>query len=94
MPAHMTISVEISLYPLADKYVPAIDGFIKSLYNYPGLYVHTSHLSTMVVGEYALVMEALQSEIFNSLQSSTQASFVLKILKGDATKEVNLDGYR
>jgi uncharacterized protein YqgV (UPF0045/DUF77 family) len=90
----MKISVEISLYPLADTYLPTVDGFIKSLYNYPGLHVHTTHLSTMIVGEYALVMDVLNHEVFNTLNKINQASFVLKILKGDATTEVNLDGYR
>ena len=90
----MKISVEISLYPLADNYLPLIDQFIKSLYAYKGLYVHTSHLSTLLVGEYDLVMLALKNEVFTTLQNTNQASFVLKILKGDATAEVNLEGYR
>lgn len=90
----MKISVEISLYPLADNYLPTIDQFIKSLYAYEGLHVHTSHLSTMLVGNYELVMHALQNEVFATLQNTNQASFVLKILKGDATAEVNLEGYR
>lgn len=90
----MKISVEISLYPLADEYVPAIDQFIKSLYNYDGLHVHTTHLSTILVGEYDTVMKALRNEVLSTLHNTNQASFVLKILKGDATAEVNLEGYR
>jgi uncharacterized protein YqgV (UPF0045/DUF77 family) len=90
----MKISVEISLYPLADDYLPLIDQFIKSLYAYEGLHVHTSHLSTMLVGDFGLVMMALQNEVFATLNQTNQASFVLKILKGDATAEVNLEGYR
>jgi len=90
----MKISVEISLYPLADNYLPIIDGFIKSLYKYPWLDVHTTHLNTLIIGDYDAVMTALQDEVFNTLQETNQASFVIKILKGDAREEVNLDGYR
>ena len=90
----MKISIEISLYPLADDYLPVIDQFIKGLYEFEGLKVKTSHLSTMIIGEYDLVFEALRSEIFTTFQATTQASFVLKILKGDAEADVNLDGYR
>ena len=90
----MKISVEISLYPLADNYLPVIDQFIKGLYQFEGLYVKTSHLSTMIIGEYDLVLDALKTEVFKTLQTTNQASFVLKILKGDAQAEVNIDGYR
>lgn len=90
----MKISVDISLYPLNADYLTPIDAFIKSLYKYPGLTVKTHHLSTMIVGEYAEVMNALKKEIFASLSEQQQASFVLKILKGDAAKDVNIEQYR
>jgi hypothetical protein len=48
----------------------------------------------MLVGDFGLVMMALQNEVFATLNQTNQASFVLKILKGDATAEVNLEGYR
>jgi uncharacterized protein YqgV (UPF0045/DUF77 family) len=90
----MKISVEISLYPLTDEYLAAVDQFIKGLYKFAGLRVKTTHLSTAIVGNYDDVFEALKSEIFQTFQSTAQASFVIKILKGDAEAEVNLDGYR
>ena len=90
----MKISVDISLYPLKEDYIQSIDQFIKGLYNYSGLTVKTHHLSTMIIGEYDVVMKALHDEIYTSLSKEQQASFVLKILKGDAIENVNLDGYR
>lgn len=90
----MKISVDISLYPLKEDYIPTIDRFIKGLYNYPGLEVKTHHLSTMVIGDYDEVMKALHDEVYTTLNEEEQASFVLKILKGDAVENVNLDGYR
>ena len=90
----MKISVDISLYPLKENYIQPIDRFIKSLYKYPGLTVKTHHLSTMIIGDYDEVMKALHNEIYSTLSVEEQASFVLKILKGDAVENVNLDGYR
>ena len=90
----MKISVDISLYPLREDYIQPIDQFIKGLYNYPGLTVKTHHLSTMIVGEYDVVMNALQEQVYSTLSKEQQASFVLKVLKGDAIENVNLDGYR
>ena len=90
----MKVSVDISLYPLRRDYTTPIKQFIKSLYKYPGLVVKTHHLSTMVVGEYDEVMKALQNEIFATLSEEEQASFVLKVLKGDAIEKVSLEGLR
>jgi uncharacterized protein YqgV (UPF0045/DUF77 family) len=90
----MKISVEISLYPLSEDYIQVVDAFIKGLYAFEGLYVKTTHLSTMIIGEYDAVFAALKSEMFATFNATTQASFVIKVLKGDVTQEVNLDGYR
>jgi hypothetical protein len=48
----------------------------------------------MLIGEYDVVMEALKNEMFETLQATNQASFVIKILKGDAKAEVNIEPYR
>jgi len=90
----MKISVDISLYPLNADYLPPIDAFIKSLYKYSGLQIKTHHLSTMIIGDYTEVMDALNKEIFASLSEQQQASFVLKILKGDAAEDVYIEQYR
>ena len=90
----MKVSVDISLYPLSENYLETVDAFIKSLYKYPSISVKTHHLSTMVIGDYNEVMEALQHEIKTTFTEIDQASFVLKILKGDVAESVNLNGYR
>lgn len=90
----MTVSVEISMYSLKNDYLQAIDEFIRGLYKYPSLRVKTTHLSTLIIGPYADVMDALKQEIKASYIANGQASFVLKVLAGDAENEVNLDGYR
>ncbi len=89
----MKISVDISLYPLQENYLHTIDAFIKSLYKYPSIRVKTHHLSTMIIGDFDEVMHALQTEIKETFTQEEQASFVLKVLKGDVVDNVNLDSY-
>jgi uncharacterized protein YqgV (UPF0045/DUF77 family) len=80
----MDIGVEISLYPLANDFVPAIRAFIARLSAAPHLKVVTNSLSTQVFGAYEEVMEALRRELrttFASVASgSGKAVFVMKVL--------------
>ena len=46
----MRISVEISMYPLKDEYIPGIQAFIDRLNKYPELKVITNTMSTQVFG--------------------------------------------
>lgn len=78
----MHVAVEISLYPLADGFIPPIQDFIDRLDARPGLRVLTNSMSTQVSGEYATVMAALQEEIRRSLEGPQRAVFVMKVLGG------------
>jgi uncharacterized protein YqgV (UPF0045/DUF77 family) len=80
----MEIGVEISLYPLAEQFVPEIHDFIARLTAVHDLKVVTTSLSTQVFGEYDRVFEVLRRELRASLESRRQqggkAAFVLKVL--------------
>ena len=78
----MHVAVEISLYPLADEFIPAIQGFIDRLRAHPGLSVQTNSMSTQVSGDYATVMAALQTEIAATFEGDRRAVFVIKVLGG------------
>ena len=82
----MEISVEISKYPLADDYKPAIKDFIERLQQVEGLSVVCNTMSTQVFGDYDLVMATLAAEMKRSLQTWGKAIFVYKMIPG-----VNLD---
>ncbi len=58
----MRIALEISYYPLKDVFIPPIDRCIEKL-QHPQLEVVTTMLSTLVVGEYELVMAQLQQSM-------------------------------
>ena len=81
----MEISVEISKYPLADDYIPAIKSFIDRLNTIDGLTVVTNTMSTQVFGDYDLVMNALRDEMKLSWETYGKAIFVCKFIG------VNLD---
>mgnify|MGYP006307573043 FL=1 len=79
----MQCSVEISLYPLRDAYVPPIDAFLEDLRARPGIEVSTNDLSTHVHGDYEAVLGALTEAMRGSLEAS-RGVFVLKVLGIDS----------
>jgi len=81
----MELSVEISKYPLADDYIPAIKSFIERLEKINGLSVVGNTMSTQVFGDYDLVMDTLKNEIRYSYEQFGKAIFVCKFIG------VNLD---
>jgi uncharacterized protein YqgV (UPF0045/DUF77 family) len=80
----MEIGVEISLYPLAERFAPAIHDFIARLSAAGDVKVVSGSLSTQVFGEYERVFETLQRELRATFESRAaqggKAVFVLKVL--------------
>lgn len=76
----MELSVEISKYPLADDYIPAIKNFIERLQKIDGLSVVGNTMSTQVFGDYDLVMDTLKNEIRYSYEQYGKAIFVCKFI--------------
>lgn len=79
----MQLTVEISMYPLAEDFRPRIAAFIEGLNACPGLRVVTNPLSTQVSGEYDAVFSALRTEMEKVHAAGGQAVFVTKFLAGD-----------
>ena len=76
----MRVAVDISLYPIADDFIPPIDDVIERLNTYEALEVSTNAMSTQLFGEYDEVMAALNREIKATFESSPRAVFAIKIL--------------
>ena len=81
----MQVAVDISLYPIADDFIPPIDDVIRRLNTHESLEVSTNPMSTQIRGEYDAVMDALKQEIGTSFQSLPKAVFVIKILNNPLT---------
>lgn len=81
------ISVEISMYPLKDDFIPSIDKFLRNLHATEGLKVQTNQMSTQVFGPASTVFSTLEKLIEDSYQQEEQCSFVMKVLSGDVSRK-------
>ena len=80
----MDISIEISLYPLAEqRFKSQIWAFIKRLRNVDGLHVVTNGMSTQVFGDYDLAVNTVMAEIKQVHHTVNSAVFVVKFIGGD-----------
>ncbi|RUO80017.1 hypothetical protein CWI84_08640 [Idiomarina tyrosinivorans] len=79
----MQLSVEMSLYPLADQYLEVIQGFIDRLNQYPEISVHTNTMSTQIFGDYQQVMKVLQVELEQVYQQVPSQVLVCKFINRD-----------
>lgn len=80
----MEISIEISLYPLAEeKFKTEIWAFIKRLRKVDGLQVITNGMSTQVFGDYDLAVNHVMAEIKHVHQTLNAAVFICKFIGGN-----------
>ena len=79
----MQVSVDISLYPLHQDYIPQIDAFIALLNQEPDVQVVTNALSTQLYGEYETVMELLAKAMGDHMTIHDDSVFSIKVLSGD-----------
>lgn len=76
----MQISVDISLYPLKEGYEQPILDFIATLEKEPNVAIVRNELSTQIHGDYAIIMQLLQEEIYAVFEELPDSVFVLKIV--------------
>ncbi len=80
----MEIGVEISLYPLAERFAPEIHDFIARLAATRDLKVVSGSLSTQIFGDHDLVFETLRRELRAAFEGrgsqGGKAAVVLKVL--------------
>ncbi|MEH6559499.1 MAG: hypothetical protein V7459_15620 [Oceanicoccus sp.] len=79
----MDVSVEVSMYPLKDEYIPAIQSFIDRVNTYAELRVLTNTMSTQIFGEYDVLMNMMRDEMRRSYEQFGRAIFVCKFIQGD-----------
>jgi uncharacterized protein YqgV (UPF0045/DUF77 family) len=83
----MQLSIDISLYPLAEKqFKTEIWQFIGKLREVKQLKVVTNGLSTQVFGEYDLAMQTVITEMKAVHQKLNSAVFVCKFIAGDRSE--------
>ncbi|WP_448211665.1 hypothetical protein [Colwellia sp. MEBiC06753] len=84
----MDISIELSLYPLAEQqYKDEIWGFINTLKSNESIKVVTNGMSTQVFGEYDTTLALVMNEMKKVHQHTDSAVFILKIIASDRFRE-------
>ena len=79
----MNISVELSMYPLAEEYGTPILKFINRLKACDGISVSTNTMSTQVFGDYDLVMDVLKKEMKRAFEDEKTVVMVAKFANLD-----------
>ncbi len=76
----MRVAVDISLYPLADDFLPPIKDVVERLNAISSVEVSTNAMSTQIRGDYDEVMAVLNQEIKTTFEQYPKAVFAIKIL--------------
>ena len=84
----MNVSIDISMYPLKENYISAIQDFIDALNLYGEISVQENAMSTQVFGEYRTAMKIVQDEIEKSSGEDPQVIFVMKVIPFDVINEL------
>lgn len=79
----MKLTAELSLYPLQDDYIPAIDAIIDDLKERAGLKVQTNAMSTQISGDYDAVFGAIQTSLARSAVRFGRQVLVCKFIADD-----------
>ncbi len=79
----MQLTAELSLYPLADDYIPVIDDFIATARQRPGVTVVTNAMSTQLCGDWDAVFELVNQALRDSHARHGRQVLVCKFIPGD-----------
>ena len=82
----MQVSIELSLYPLNEKFIFPIDDFIDRLETYNIIEVRKNSMSTQLFGEFDVLMNILKVEMGKTFKMEINSVFNLKIVNGDSRK--------
>jgi uncharacterized protein YqgV (UPF0045/DUF77 family) len=78
----MQVTIDISMYPNREDFIPPIKGFIEKINLYDNLKITTFPTSTVVQGEYSYAMEAVQKTIEACYKEFNMAIYVVKVIPG------------
>lgn len=78
----MQVTIDISMYPNRENFIPPIKGFIERINRFDLLKITTFPTSTVVQGDYAYAMKAVQDTIEDCYKEFNMAIYVAKIIPG------------
>ncbi len=83
----MSITVEISLYPLHKDFGNDILSFIKHLKTYDDLEIRTNNISTQITGSFDQVMQAISASLKDTMATASDIISVMKIYNASVDLE-------
>lgn len=78
----MQLTIDVSMYPNREDFIPPIHGFIEKINQYDDLKITTFPTSTVVQGEYEHAMKAVQETIAACYKEYGVAVYVVKYIPG------------
>lgn len=78
----MQVTIDVSMYPNREEFIPPIKGFIDRINQVENLKIATFPTSTVVQGEYEHAMKAVQETIAACYREYKMAVYVTKIIPG------------
>ena len=78
----MILTVELTLYPFNESYIPPIKTTIERLNTYEGIQVQTFPTATVLMGDYDIVMDALKDCMAWSHREFGRCVFIAKFIPG------------
>lgn len=89
----MNLSIEISLYPLHDNYIPIIDSFLEDLHKHKSdnTDIRTNNMSTRIFGDYDVVMSLLTLTMKHAMDKPDKVIFITKFINSDTRELKNYD---
>ena len=76
----MQVTIDVSMYPNKQDFIPPIKGFIKTINTYSNLKITTFPTSTVVQGEYHHAMNSVKETILVCQQEFNNAVYVMKVI--------------
>ena len=76
----MQVTIDVSMYPTKEDFIPPIKGFIKTINTYSNLKITTFPTSTVVQGEYHHAMNSVKETILVCQQEFNNAVYVMKVI--------------
>ena len=78
----MQVTIDVSMYPNKEDFIPPIKGFIKIINTYSNLKIMTFPTSTVIQGEYHHVMNSVKETILVCQKEFNNAVYVIKVIPG------------
>ena len=76
----LQVTIDVSMYPNKEDFIPPIKGFIRAINTYSNLKITTFPTSTVIQGEYHHAMNSVKETISVCQKEFNNAVYVMKVI--------------